>query len=128
MKDTEMRKAYKAMRTDIVSVIIIILCLIVLAIFSFVPINKVINTQTFIGVVKDKHISPENGEYIIVVENIDLDLITLEISNSFLKKRFDADTTFEQLTIGKTYTFTTNGIEVSLFDIYPNVSLYKEVT
>lgn len=93
-----------------------------LAIVFLPEIIKYGNNQTIEITIKDKYVkNGKNGnssKYLVV----DTDNNTYEVTDLFLKGKFNSTDIYNALEIGKTYKVKTSGKRIHFFSIYPNIN------
>ena len=67
----------------------------------------------------------KNGRYLIYCKDVDNETTVLEITDSFLKFRFDSSDVYPNILPGHTYRFTVCGNRVHILSWYPNIYEYE---
>jgi hypothetical protein len=93
------------------------------------PINKVSNERQVTATVTDKNVknNSDDSKYLVYTIDENNNIATYEITDSFLKGRFNSSDVYAGIEVGKTYTFTIAGSRNGFLSWYPNIYEYQEV-
>ena len=125
------RKIYDNNDTGLYSSVLFI---IIVAVFLFVgcgrSIDKATNEYKIIATVTDKGIknSNDDSKYLVFTKTEDGEIMTLEVTDSFVAGRFNSSDVYAGIEIGKTYEFTVCGERNEFMSWYPNIYDYNRVT
>lgn len=111
----------------ILSIIFIILVIVLLGSCIYRPFNKVNNIRDVTVTVTDKDVknSEDGSKYLIFVEDENGLPSTYEITDSWLKGRFNSSDVYAGIKVGNTYTFTVGGSRNEFLSWYPNIYEYE---
>jgi hypothetical protein len=121
-------KRSKSYRYFNYEIIYLIIALGTIFLILFAPaINKVLNEREIVATVIDTGIKNDfkNGRYLIYCKDVDNETTVLEITDSFLKFRFDSSDVYPNILPGHTYRFTVCGNRVHILSWYPNIYEYE---
>lgn len=109
--------------------IIFFICIVMLVICIYRPFNKVSNYRDVTITVTDKEVknSKDSSKYLIFGEDEDGNVSTYEITDSWLKGRFNSSDVYAAIKEGNTYTFTVGGSRNEFLSWYPNIYEYQLV-
>ena len=107
----------------------ILICLLIFAFMFAEPINKVVFPREIEVMVTEKGIknSKGQGRYLIFAKDETNEIITLEISDSLFKMRFDSSDVYAQIQPNTKYKFSICGKRVPLFSWYPNIYKIEKI-
>jgi hypothetical protein len=109
--------------------IYIVIIIILIGMCLYRPINKVSNERQVTATVTDKNVknSSDDSKYLVYTIDENNNIATYEITDSFLKGRFNSSDVYAGIEVGKTYTFTIAGSRNGFLSWYPNIYEYQEV-
>lgn len=107
----------------------ILVSLILLCLAFYRPVNKATNIRDVTITVTDKVVknSGDSGKYLIFGEDMQGNVHTFEITDSWLKFRFNSSDVYASLDEGSTYILTVGGSRNRLLSWYPNIYEYVEI-
>lgn len=93
------------------------------------PVNKVLNMRTIEGVVVEKTARRwiKTEKYLVVIEDEAGERETLEVTDSLFKWRFDAAETWDEIEVGRAYSFEIGGVRLPMMPWYPNIYGFVEL-
>ena len=111
------------MRKNFITILsLLIIWIGILGIIFLPEIIKYGNNQTIEITIKDKYVkndkSGNSSKYLVVDE----DNNTYEVTDLFLKGKFNSTDLYNILEIGHTYRVETSGSRIRLFSMYPNIN------
>jgi hypothetical protein len=114
---------------DVLFRIYIVIIIILIGMCLYRPINKVSNERQVTATVTDKNVknSSDDSKYLVYTIDENNNIATYEITDSFLKGRFNSSDVYAGIEVGKTYTFTIAGSRNGFLSWYPNIYEYQEV-
>ncbi len=76
-----------------------------------------------VATVTDKQVKPVggNGKYLIFAENESGEPEVFEITDSWIRLKFNSSDMFAVIKVGETYRFVTRGRRLRVFSWYPNI-------
>lgn len=111
------------MKKNFITIFSILILLVGTLAIVFLPeIIKYGNNQTIEITIKDKYVkngkSGDSSKYLVVDE----DNNTYEVTDLFLKAKFNSTDLYNILEIGHTYRVETSGSRIRLLSMYPNIN------
>ena len=121
------RRKYKSgLRSGLTGIeTVLVIALICVSIYR--PLNKASNIRDVTVTVTDKAVknNGDNGKYLVFTEDTKGNVITFEITDSWVKGRFNSSDVYAAIKIGNTYIFTVGGSRNELMSWYPNIYEYE---
>ena len=111
------------MKKNFITTFSALIILVGTLVIVFLPqIIKYENNQTIEITIKDKYVkngkSGNSSKYLVV----DTDNNTYEVTDLFLKGKFNSTDIYNILEIGHTYRVEISGSRIRLFSMYPNIN------
>lgn len=125
-----MSKRYNSNRVDaevVIGLVVILFCIIMVCIAFYRPINKISNIRDVTVTITDKAVknAGDTGKYLVFSEDLNGNVHTFEVTDSWLKGRLDASDDYAALKVGNTYVLTVGGSRNRLLSWYPNIYEYQ---
>ena len=121
------RRKYKSgLRSGLTGIeTVLVIALICVSIYR--PLNKASNIRDVTVTVTDKAVknNGDNGKYLVFTEDTKGNVITFEITDSWVKGRFNSSDVYAAIKSGNTYNFTVGGSRNELMSWYPNIYEYE---
>lgn len=109
------------------TVICLLIIVISLGVNIYRPFNKASNLRDITVTVTDKAVKNDgdSGKYLVFTEDKDGNIVTFEITDSWIFGRFNSSDVYAAIKVGDTYTFTVGGSRNEFMSWYPNIYEYK---
>lgn len=116
-------------REDKLLILKLALVIIAILVLGFArPINKVSNIRHVQGTVTEKTVKrgDDKDKYLIFITDESGDSVSLEVTDSLLRWRFNSSDVYAGIEVGKRYSFEIGGSRIPILSWYPNIYSYDE--